>query len=139
MIGEFYHTVDAKGRMNFPAKLREELGDNFIIARTIGAACLTVYSNDNWEEFVKLIQSKPRAKRAAIERFVIGGARNAEADKQGRILIPQPLREYAGLDGDVVVVGLSDRAEIWNKSTYDEMNSAFSMEQLEADALELEL
>ncbi len=139
MVGEFSHTLDAKGRMNFPAKLREELGASFIITKTIGSPCLRVYSQEAWNIMVERIKSKPSSKTADIERFLFGGACTAEPDKQGRILLPQNLRSYAGLVAEVVVVGLGDRAEIWDKAAWDKLNAEFSMDALQESALELEL
>ncbi|NLJ16539.1 MAG: division/cell wall cluster transcriptional repressor MraZ [Clostridiales bacterium] len=139
MVGEYQHTLDAKGRMNFPAKLREELGESFVITKTIGSRCLRVYTMESWDNLVQAIKSKPSSKTAQIERFLFGGACTAEPDKQGRILIPSNLRGYANLTSEVVVVGLSDRAEIWDKAAWNELNSTFDDDELEELAMELEL
>ena len=123
MRGEFRCTMDAKGRMNFPVKLREEFGATFIISKTIGAECLKVYSMEDWDALVKKIKEMPQTKTAQIQRFLFGSAFDIEPDKQGRALIPAPLREYAGLDTDVVIVGLEGRAEIWDKEKWEALNS----------------
>jgi MraZ protein len=137
--GEFKATMDTKGRMNFPAKLREELGERFIISKTIDAACLKVYSVDDWNDLVTKIKQMPQTKTAAIQRFLFGSAFELEPDKQGRVLIPTPLREYAGLKTEVVIVGLEGRAEIWDKADWDRINNNNNTEELAEIAMELGL
>ena len=139
MKGEFRSTLDAKGRMNFPIKLREEFGNSFIISKTIGAECIKVYSNDDWGSLVQKIKEMPQTKTAAIQRFLFGSAFEMEPDKQGRVLIPAPLREYAGLTGDVVIVGLEGRAEIWDKAKWDKLNAEQDTMNLADIAMELDL
>lgn len=139
MRGEFKSTLDAKGRMNFPIKLREEFGASFIISKTIGAECIKVYSNEDWGNLVQKIKEMPQTKTAAIQRFLFGSAFEIEPDKQGRVLIPAPLREYAGLTGDVVIVGLEGRAEIWDKAKWDKLNSEQDTMNLAEIAMELDL
>lgn len=137
MRGEFKSTLDAKGRMNFPIKLREEFGTSFIISKTIGAECIKVYSMSDWEDLVEKIKQMPQTQTAAIQRFLFGSAFEIEPDKQGRVLIPAPLREYAGLTTDIVIVGLEGRAEIWNKAKWDELNAAQDTMSLAEAAMEL--
>lgn len=134
LMGTYYHNMDAKGRMAFPNKLREQLGVNFVI--TIGLeGCLYVYSNEEWEKFTEQLRtlSGPVAKQA-IRKYA-ANAVVAEADKQGRILIPQNLREHAGLDHDITVIGNLNRAEIWDTARYNEINSKFTDEEL-AEAID---
>lgn len=131
LMGTYTHTMDAKGRMAFPNKLREQLGVSFVI--TIGLeGCLYVYSNEEWEHFTEQLRTLagPVAKQA-IRKYA-ANAIIAEADKQGRILIPQNLREHAGLDHDIVVIGNLNRAEIWDAERYNEINEKFSDEELAA-------
>ncbi len=130
MYGEFEHTIDAKGRMNFPAKLREELGERFYISKTIGEACLTVHTEQSWNALRESLKDKPQKVRLPIERFLFGGACEAEPDKQGRIAIAPALRAYAGLSAEVVVVGMDDRAEIWDKAAYKAYNDRISAEYI---------
>ena len=139
MRGEFKSTLDAKGRMNFPVKLREELGASFIISKTIGAECIKVYAAEDWAELVAKIKNMPQTKTAAIQRFLFGSAFEIEPDKQGRVLIPAPLREYAGLTQDIVIVGLEGYAEIWDKAKWDALNEAQDTENLAAIAMGLGL
>lgn len=131
LMGTYVHNMDAKGRMAFPGKLREQLGVSFVI--TIGLeGCLYVYSNEEWEKFTEQLKtlSGPVAKQA-IRKYA-ANAVIAEADKQGRILIPQNLRDHAGLTHDITVIGNINRAEIWDSARYEEINSKFSDEELAA-------
>ncbi len=139
MRGEFKSTLDVKGRMNFPVKLREELGASFVISKTIGEHCIKVYSKEDWEGLVESIRKMPQVKTAGIQRFLFGSAFEVEPDKQGRVLIPAPLREYAELKTDIVIVGLEGRAEIWDKQKWDSFNSSLNMDELLSAAMEMEL
>ena len=139
MRGEFKSTLDAKGRMNFPVKLREELGPVFMISKTIGAECIKVYTVEDWEALVAKIRTLPQTKTANLQRVLFGSAFEIEPDKQGRALIPAPLREYAGLDTDVVIVGLEGRAEIWDKVKWEKFNEEQNAQSLVDVAMELEL
>ena len=139
MRGEFKSTLDAKGRMNFPVKLRDELGTVFMISKTIGAPCIKVYKTEDWEQLVARIREMPQTKTADLQRFLFGSAFDIEPDKQGRALIPAPLREYAGLTTDVVIVGLEGRAEIWDKEKWDAINSTRDEQSLVDVAMELGL
>ena len=137
MCGEFKSTLDAKGRMNFPIKVREMFGNSFVISKTIDAECIKVYSLEDWHELVAKIKSLPQTQTAAIQRFQFGSAFQTQPDKQGRILIPAPLREYAGLEADIVIVALSGRAEIWDKAKWDALNNAGDTADLAKTAMEL--
>ncbi|MEG1658185.1 MAG: division/cell wall cluster transcriptional repressor MraZ [Oscillibacter sp.] len=119
MTGTNLHTVDGKGRLAIPAKLREELGDTFYV--TIGPdPCLTVYSNTSWDRLTEKFEALPYSKARAL-RPLFSNAVKCEPDAQGRILIPQKLREYAHLKKDVSVIGVSSRAEIWDAKTWQEL------------------
>lgn len=135
MIGEFKSTLDAKGRMNIPLKLREEMGNDLVLAKTIGTACIKVYSKEDWQKLVARINELPQVKTQSIKRFLFGSAFEIVPDKQGRVSVPQPLREYAGLVSDVVVVGLEGTAEIWDKAAWAAANA--DNEDLTELALEL--
>ncbi len=129
LIGEYSHTVDAKGRLNFPAKLREELGDRFIITRGLDH-CLNVYSLSEWQELEAGMKTLPRSKRRSLERFFFAGAAEVVSDKQGRIVIPPALRQYATLDKNVVVVGAGAHAEIWDETLWRKEFSELSSESI---------
>ena len=123
-MGEFLHTIDSKGRLILPAKFREELGDTFVITKGLDN-CLFIYSRTEWavmeEKIKKLPLAKPEAR--AFVRFFFSGAAEVECDKQGRILVPNNLREFGGLDKDVIVLGVSSRIEIWDKETWENYSS----------------
>lgn len=133
-MGSFNHNIDIKGRMNFPTKLRELLGVNFIVTKGLDQ-CLFVYSSIEWEVLEEKIKGLPLSKGRNLQRFFFSGAAEVETDKQGRILIPQHLREYAGLTKDVIVIGASNRAEIWDKEKWDIQNGNVTQEIIE-DAMD---
>jgi len=117
--GEYQHSVDPKGRLIIPSKFREGLGDKFMVTRGLDD-CLFVYSMEDWENFELKLKSLPMTdpNARAFARFFLSGAAECEVDKQGRILIPQILRDYAGLLKDVAIVGVSSRVEIWDKDKW---------------------
>ncbi len=134
LMGTYNHTMDAKGRMAFPTKLRDQLGAGFVI--TIGLeGCLYAYSLEEWENFTEKLKTLSGALAKQAMRRYAANAVVADADKQGRILIPQNLREHAGLSHDITVIGNLNRAEIWDTARYEENNSKFSDEEL-AEALD---
>lgn len=139
MYGEYEHTVDAKGRMNFPAKLRERFGDHFYISKSFNEKCLTVYSEEGWEELKQKLKGKPSKIALPIERFIFGSACEAEPDKQGRIAIAPALRAYAGITGEVVVISMRENAEIWDKAHWLEYNNDTRPEDIARFAEEIEL
>ncbi len=112
MTGQYAHNIDPKGRLFIPARLREELGQTFHV--TVGLDhCLSIYSDESWAAFTDKVRALPYSKAKAL-RPLFANAVDCEPDAQGRILIPTKLREYAGLQKEVVVIGSFDRAEIWN-------------------------
>ncbi len=119
--GEYQHTIDPKGRVIMPSKFREGLGEKFMVTKGLDS-CLFVYSRDEWDNLEAKMRALPITSPEAriLSRFVFAGAADCEVDKQGRILIPQHLREYAKLDKDVCITGVSNRVEIWDKATWDE-------------------
>jgi len=127
LIGEYRPSIDVKGRLNFPSKLRETLGETFIVTRGLDN-CLNVYSLDEWKSLEESIKTLPRSKRRNLERFFFAGAVDVTPDKQGRIVIPTSLREYASINKNVVVVGVSDHAEIWDEAAWKK-----EFEELSAD------
>lgn len=130
LMGSFCHNVDIKGRMNFPTKLREVLGEKFIITKGLDN-CLFVYSEEEWAALEKKIKALPLSRGRTLQRFFFSGAGEVEADKQGRIIIPQHLREYAEITKDVIIIGASNRAEIWDKLRWEKQNEEVTQEMLE--------
>ncbi|MCL2055676.1 MAG: division/cell wall cluster transcriptional repressor MraZ [Oscillospiraceae bacterium] len=131
LIGEYTHALDAKGRVNFPVKLREALGGRFYITKGLDN-CLFVYGEDEWEALAAHVRKLPFAKAKDVQRFFFGSAGEAEPDKQGRVGIPQSLRIHAGLDREVVIVGAMVRAEIWDKQRWQERLDGMSADSIEA-------
>ncbi len=121
MKGEFQHTLDAKGRLFIPAKLREELGDSFVVAKGLDQ-CLFLYPQTAWDKLEEKIRQLPMSKSRDLQRFFLSSAADAAVDKQGRIVVPPVLRDYAGLDHDVTIIGVLERAEIWDRKTWDTYN-----------------
>ena len=122
MTGQYAHTIDAKGRLFIPAKLRQELGDTFHV--TVGQDhCLSVYSDESWAAFMEKLKGMSYNEIKRLRGLFAYGA-DCEPDAQGRILLPAKLREYADLDKDVVVIGSFDRVEIWNAQRWAELEKA---------------
>lgn len=118
--GEYYHTIDAKGRLILPARFREELGDSFIVTRGLDG-CLFVYTNSEWEALQEKLKALPLINKEArrLTRFFSAGFTQCEPDKQGRILVPAGLRNYAKLQKEVCMVGTGTRIEIWDKEIWE--------------------
>ena len=114
-MGEYNHTIDAKGRLIIPSKFREVLGEEFVITKGLDG-CLFVYDNQEWNAFEEKLKALPLNKKdnRQFVRFA-----EVEGDKQGRILVPGNLRDFAGLEKDVVLVGVASRIEIWSKAKWD--------------------
>ena len=115
---------------------KRQLGDRFIVTKGLDN-CLFVYSLDEWAELEQKIKALPMSRSRTLQRFFFAGAVEVEPDKQGRILIPANLREYAHLDKDVTVVGASVRAEIWDTAQYQALCSEISAEDVAAAMDEL--
>ncbi|MGN0317635.1 MAG: division/cell wall cluster transcriptional repressor MraZ [Lachnospira sp.] len=126
LMGEYNHTIDTKGRIIVPAKFREVLGDTFVVTKGLDN-CLFVYPNDEWQKFEEKLQTLPLTNKNARQftRFFLAGAATVEVDKQGRILLPPVLREFAALEKDIVLVGVASRIEIWSKSRWEESISTY--------------
>lgn len=138
MYGEYSHTVDAKGRMFLPAKFRTELGETVFLARDIDK-CVCIYPVSEWEKYVAKIKALPLVKTRNATRLLLSTAREIEVDAQGRVLIPAYLREYAGLGKDVTVIGVGEKAEIWDTAAFESFKNSLTAEELEKELLELGL
>ena len=135
-IGEYNHTIDAKGRLIVPVKFREQLGDKFVVTKGLDG-CLSVYDMNAWNVLEEKLSSRPMTNPSArkLSRFMLAGASECELDKMGRILIPQVLRSTADLEKDVVLVGVGTKIEIWDKNKWTEANSYDDMSEI-AESLE---
>ena len=111
MTGTYEHNIDAKGRLAIPSKLRDELGSVFYLAMGVDA-CLAIYPQSTWDRFTEKFASLPMSQSKKM-RSLFANAARCELDSQGRIVIPQKLKKYAGIEKDVVIIGVHDRAEIW--------------------------
>lgn len=133
LIGEYEHSLDTKGRLILPAKLREDIGERFVITKGLDG-CLFGFSKTEWNNFEEKLKTLPLTNKNARDfvRFFLSGAIEAEIDKQGRFLIPSNLRDYATLDKEAVITGVGTRIEIWNKDKWKNYNSE---ENLSADQI----
>ena len=123
LIGEYNQNLDAKGRINIPAKFRDDLGSAFVVSKGLDN-CANIYPKQEWERFKQELYAVPSSKRRSLQRFFFSGAEECTIDAQGRVVIPPRIREYAGLVKEIVVVGVSDKVEIWNRDKWEEyMNS----------------
>ncbi len=129
-MGTYDHSIDTKGRVIVPAKFREPLGDSFVV--TLGLdGCLFVYPEEEWMDFVKQLKELPGTKEARkLQRYFMAGAAPCDVDKQGRILIPSKLREAAGLEKDIVFVGVMSKIEIWSKERWEENDDFENVDEI---------
>lgn len=118
-MGEYHHTIDEKGRLTIPSKIRYELGEEFIITRGLDG-CLFIYPKETWNNIIHKYENLPNIKDARnFMRFFLSGASSAEFDKQGRINITSPLIKYADLKKDCVIIGVGNRVEIWGEQRWN--------------------
>jgi len=118
-IGEYRHSLDDKNRLTIPSKLRDELKHDFILTRGLDG-CLFIYPKDEWENIISKYRELPNTKDARnFMRFFLSGAVTCDLDKQGRINIPQPLKEHASLNKDCVIIGVNERLEVWDKDSWE--------------------
>lgn len=140
LIGEYDHSLDSKGRLIMPAKLREDMGEKFIITTGLDG-CLFGFSMEEWKKFEDKLKTLPITNKNArnFVRFFLSGATECELDKQGRFLIVGKLRENAKLEKDVTIIGTGTRIEIWNKEKWQEHISKenLSIEDIEQNMEEL--
>ena len=139
-MGEYNHTVDAKGRLIVPAKFREALGEEFVVTKGLDG-CLFVYPMEEWKNIEVKFRNIPLTTKDArkFSRFFFSGAATCEVDKQGRILIPTVLREFAGLQKDAVLAGVFNRIEIWSKERWMEESEYDDMDEVAEHMAELGL
>lgn len=139
-MGEYNHTIDAKGRLIIPSKFREALGDEFVVTKGLDG-CLFVFDRTEWSAFEEKLKSLPITNKDARQfvRFFLAGAASVEVDKQGRILVPNVLREFADLTKDVTLIGVGSRIEIWDKARYEGASAYEDMEEIAEHMAELGL
>ena len=116
--GEFRHNMDTKNRIFIPSKLREELGECFIVAKDIRESCLKVYSLAGWEEYIKPLREQKRRLSEKILRYLNSSLVQVTPDSQGRVVLPPELVEHASIQKGVLIGGCCDYAEIWSEESY---------------------
>ena len=138
-MGEYNHTIDAKGRLIVPTKFREQLGEAFVITKG-NDGCLAIYTNGAWEAFLGKIQTLPANNHIrTYVRNIVGSSLEVTTDKQGRILVPGNLREHAGLEKDVVLAGVIDKIEVWDKERWGAQTNISNMDDIAEEMAELGL
>ena len=139
-MGEYNHSIDTKGRLIIPAKFRENLGEEFVVTKGLDG-CLFIYSETEWKNIEETFRNTPLTTKDArkFSRFFFAGAATCELDKQGRILIPAVLREFAGLEKDVVLAGVFNKIEIWSKERWAEEGNYDDMDEVAERMAELGL
>ena len=137
-MGEYNHTIDAKGRLIIPSKFRELLGEEFVLTKGLDG-CLSIYPMDEWEAFEMKLRALPLTNKdaRAFSRFFVAGATTCELDKQGRILLPAVLREFADITKDAVLVGVGSRVEIWSKDRWEGTVTYQDMDEISKHMIEL--
>ena len=131
MTGKYTHGLDAKGRLIIPAQMRRELGDVCYVVRG-SDKCLLVYSEEGWEKFCAQFEGIRLSDSSAM-RYIFANSATCELDAQGRILVPNELRKYAGIDKDVTIIGLPGRAELWDSGEYHRAEEACFAEKSMAE------
>jgi len=136
--GQYNHTIDVKGRLIVPAKYREGLGEEFVVTKGLDG-CLVAYPQEEWKVFEEKFQSTSQLSTNVrkLQRFFFSGAADCEVDKQGRILLPAILREFAGLEKDVVFAGARDKVEIWSSERWMDANEFDDMEDVADELAEM--
>ncbi len=137
-MGEYNHTLDAKGRLIVPAKFREALGEEFVVTKGMDG-CLFVFADKEWSAFEEKLHSLPMMDKEARQftRYFLAGAATVEVDKTGRILIPQVLRDFADIQKDAVLIGVGSRVEIWSKDRWEGTVSFEDMDDIAKHMAEL--
>ena len=130
-MGRYNHTIDPKGRLSIPSKYREVLGDEFVISKGMDG-CLFVYAIEDWKVFEAKLASLPLANAGTRQfaRFFLSGAQYVTVDKQGRVLMPQDLREFANLEKDVVLAGTGGRIEIWSLENWEKNSEQVDINEI---------
>jgi MraZ protein len=131
-IGEYIHNLDEKGRLAIPVKFRNKLAGGAVVTKGLDN-CLSLYTQESWQKQVEKLESLPQtaSKSRAYSRFILAGAFEVETDKQGRVVLPQTLREYANLKGTAIVTGLGDHVEIWDQKTWNSYRENIEKESVD--------
>jgi MraZ protein len=128
--GRYNFNINEKGRLFVPSKMRDNLGAKFILSKSPTDRCLVIYPMEKWEKILEKLEQNSTATKG-VRRRLFGNAEEMETDKQGRMIVPQTLREFANLDGEVTIIGTGDSVEIWNAAAYAEYEAAEDDEAME--------
>lgn len=131
-IGEYEHSIDTKGRIMIPSKFRSKLGETFVLTKGLDS-CLFIYTIEEWSKFEEKLRQLPFSSKDArkFTRFFLAGAVECDIDKQGRILVPANLREFAGLTKSIISIGVSNRIEIWDTDKWSDYSDDESFDPSE--------
>lgn len=131
LYGTYEHSIDKKGRVAIPAKVRTQLGDTFMICRGIyGQSCLGIYSLEEWKKLEDKIEQLPSTKSIKLKRFLFGGSTPVEVDSQGRILIPAKLREFGCLENEALFIAVGSNLELWNPVLWEKEETEYTPENM---------
>ncbi len=129
LSGEYSHTLDAKNRLILPSRLREELGTEIVLTKNVDH-CISVYPKAVWDAFRAKLDAQPDTETRVVKRFLYASAFETSIDSQNRLVIPTKLYEFASLGKNVMVVGVGNRAEIWNEETYNGAMSSVNVDDV---------
>ena len=138
LTGEYLHTIDAKSRVFVPAKLRESLGETFVLSRSVDG-CLSLYHLVEWQKLCDKVASLPDSQTRSVKRFLFTFATEVTPDAHGRITLPQNLKDYATLSKDAAFLGVGDHAELWAAERWDAMKSGDDAAEIDRQMKELGL
>lgn len=138
LTGEYLHTIDAKSRVFVPAKLREELGETFMLTRSV-EGCLSLYNLTEWTKLTDKLSALPQSETRSVKRFLFTFAAEVTPDSHGRITLPQGLKDYANLSTDAAFLGVGDHAELWSAERWEEMKNGDDAALIEQQMKELGL
>ncbi len=138
LMGRYDYAIDAKGRLNFPARFRQEMGEVFVVTRWLDD-CLVAFPQKEFERMAEVLAEKGMIKSRDIQRFLFSAAAEVQPDSHGRILLPANLRRHAHLEKDATIIGSRNHAEIWDTALWDEHEAAMDQESIQAamEALDL--
>lgn len=136
LLGEYRHSIDAKNRMFLPSKFRDELGESVFLMKNLDR-CISIFSQSSWSVYMSKLEALPTVESRDIRRRLLSSVVETPIDSQGRILIPQNLREYADLEKNVRVIGVGESAEIWNEEAFDRKINEIDTDELTAKLIEL--
>lgn len=128
-IGTYKHNLDPKNRIIMPAKFREELGDTFFVTKGL-SNCLWAMPAEKWEAFVDQISARPAPEANALQHYFLAGADEAVPNSQGRFVLTEELRAFAGIEKEVTIVGTGKQVEIWSSGSWDKISNAASQQDI---------